>query len=56
MSVIVLRKGTRSALRSAFGCSESAISMMLHFKWNSLIARRMRSFAVNNMNAFPILD
>lgn len=56
MSQIVLRKGSRKELKAMFKCSESAISMMLHFKWNSMTARRMRAHAVNNLKAFPILD
>lgn len=56
MSVIVLRKGTRKEVREMFKCSESALSMMIHFKWNSMTARRLRSYAVNKLKAFPILD
>lgn len=56
MSLIILRKGTRKPLREKFKCSESAMSMMLHFKWNSMTARRIRAHAVNDCGAIPVLD
>jgi hypothetical protein len=56
MSLIMLRKGTRKELRERFKCSESALSLIIHFKWNSMTARRVRSYAVNVLKAFPILN
>lgn len=56
MGQICLRKGTRKVLREQFKFSESALSMALHFKYNSLLARRVRVYAVNKLNAFPLLD
>ena len=55
MSMIVLRKGTRKELKERFKCSETGLSLMIHFKWNSMTARRVRSYAVNVLKAFPIL-
>lgn len=56
MSVIILRKGDRKKIKETFRCSESALSLIIHFKWNSLTARRIRSYAVNKMKAIPVLD
>lgn len=55
MSQIVLRKDTRELLRDMFKISDSMLSLALHFKSNSLRARRVRSYAVNQLKAFPIL-
>lgn len=56
MSVIILRKGTRKQVKEVFKCSESALSMIIHFKWNSLTARRLRSYAVNKLKAIPVIE
>lgn len=50
---IILRRGTRKPLCKMFKCTESAMSMVLHFQINSLTARRIRSYAVNFMGATP---
>lgn len=47
--MIVVRKDKRSRLRERFKCSEGYVSLSLHFKTNSLKARQVRSYAVNNL-------
>lgn len=55
MSQIIVTKSNRACLKKEFQCSDSSLSIALHFKWNSLLARRIRSRAVNHYKAIPVI-
>lgn len=45
----------RKALEDKFECSMTTISLALNFKRNNLLARRIRSYAVNTLKATPLV-
>lgn len=45
--LIILGKSARDTIKKFFGVSDSYVSCCLHFKINSLKARRIRREAVN---------
>lgn len=47
MSVIIVKKGVRQKLMAMYEMSLPAVSQALLFRTNSLLARRVRSSAVN---------
>lgn len=55
MSQIIVSKSNRARLKNEFQCSDSSLSIALHFKWNSILARRIRSRAVNHYQAIPVI-
>ena len=55
MSEILLTKRQRENLRSEFSTSECTISKALHFKCNSILARRIRVYAVNVLKGACLL-
>lgn len=41
----------RDAIRSKYGCSDGAISDSINYKRSSLLNRKIRSYAVNHLEA-----
>lgn len=48
---IFIQKGAREKLKKAFQCNEGTISHALNFEKNSVLQRKIRSFALNRLNA-----
>lgn len=56
MSEIYIGMKSRAKLREQFSdVSECTLSEAIHFKRNSITARRIRSYAVNRLGAFADL-
>lgn len=55
MSQLFLDRKKRRALKEKFGYSDATISEAIHFKSQGENARRIRSYAVNVLGAFPVL-
>lgn len=51
---VILRQGTREKLKQAFHVSESTISEALNYRNGSLLQRKIRSYAINKLNAIVI--
>lgn len=47
--LIHLNREDRRRLKEHFGCSEASLSLALHFKKGSLLAARIRSYAMNHL-------
>ncbi len=53
MMIIVKRK-YRDQLKSSFGCNGALLSKALHFRQNSPLCWRIRSYAMNYLNGVLI--
>ena len=51
---VYLRRGLQEELVKQFNCSHSTVSMALSFKLNSQMARKIRSYAINNLRGYFI--
>ena len=47
--LIHLTREQRRRLKEHFGCSEASLSLALYFKKGSLLALRIRSYAMNHL-------
>lgn len=56
MAQLFMDRGKRKKLKDKFQLSDSAISEAIHFKSNGKLARSVRSYAVNVLNAYPVLS
>ena len=56
LAQLVMDRGKRKKLKDKFQLSDSAISEAIHFKSNGKLARSVRSYAVNVLNAYPVLS
>lgn len=54
MTKIYATKEMRLALEEHFQCSASSISLALNCKRDSPLARKIRAYAVNQLNATPL--
>lgn len=52
---IIASTEIRRALEEKFECSQTTISLALNFKRNNMLARRIRSYAVNTLKATPLV-
>lgn len=55
MSQLFMDRKKRAKLKEKFGLTDSSISEACHFKTNSKLARSVRSYAVNFLEAYPVL-
>lgn len=55
MSQVFMSSKKRAKLKEKFGVSEQTLSAAVHFKKKSELSRRIRSYAVNRLNAFVLL-
>lgn len=55
MSQIYMDRQKRRRLKEKYKLSDPTISEMMHFKSNSKLAREVRSFAVNVLQAYPVI-
>lgn len=51
---IVISRANRAKLRTMFKATDSVLSLALSFKYNSLLGRRIRSVAVNELNGIIV--
>lgn len=54
MAMIAVKKGVRKELMTRFSVSAAAITYALNFKGESLLRRRIRSCACNNLQGYYI--
>ena len=53
MKKVVVAINDRQALSEKFGVSVTSVSLALNFRTNSIMARRIRSYAVNILKGIP---
>lgn len=56
MKTVFLTKNQRARLRKEYDVSECTLSEALHFKRKSVLSRRIRSFAVNFLRGYCLLN
>ena len=55
-SRIYLGKSARAQMMEKFKVSPSNVSYALNFRYNSILMRQLRVYAVNWMRACPVID
>lgn len=51
---VCMKYGDQSVIAERFKCTSSYVSQCLHFRRNSIVSRRIRSFALNYKNCILI--